>query len=307
MTAPPGEALHYVVAPSEAGLRLDAFVVAKRPDLSRTAVQRFIAEGETLLNGRPARPGVRLDAGDSVLVRIPPPRPSTATPEDLPLVIAYEDDDLLVVNKPSDIAVHPAPGHDRGTLVNAVLHHRPDIAGVGGQVRPGIVHRLDKDTSGLVIVAKSDLAHRDLAAQLKARTVEKTYLAIVDGRPDLLSAAIEAPIGRDPRNRRRMAVTQTGRPARTAYRTLERLAGATLLEVSPETGRTHQIRVHLASVGHPVLGDALYGRASPHIGRQALHALRLRFRSPSTGSEIEVEALPPPDFERALEALRGAG
>ncbi|HWO94100.1 MAG TPA: RluA family pseudouridine synthase [Dehalococcoidia bacterium] len=277
----------------------------RRSDLSRMAVQRLIREGNVLVNGHAAKASLRLEAGDRVALYVPPPRPVLLEAEALPLVVRYEDDDLLVIDKPAGIAVHPAPGHERGTLVNALLHLVPDLAGVGGELRPGIVHRLDKDTSGLIIVAKHDAAHRSLAAQMKAREVAKTYLAIVEGHPVPPEARIDAPIGRHARDRKRMAIVAGGREARTTYRVLESFTEAALLEIGLETGRTHQIRVHLASVGHPVLGDRLYGRPSPLIGRQALHASRLRFRSPSTGREIDVRCDMPVDMRDALAALRG--
>jgi len=311
MTASPAaraDAAVLIVSTADAGARLDAFVTAQRPELSRTAVQRLVGDGDVLVNGRRAKAGARLSPNDEVLVRIPPPRPTGLQAEAIDLAIVYEDDDLLVVDKPPGMPVHPSAGHDHGTLVNAVLHLRPGIAGVGGEMRPGIVHRLDKDTSGLVIVAKHDAAHRHLSAQLKAREVEKTYHAIVEGRPKPTEATIDAPIGRDPRHRKRMAVVaHGGREARTRYRVLEAFDGATLLEANPETGRTHQIRVHLAAVGHPIIGDVLYGRPSPVIGRQALHALRLRFRSPTTGADISVEAPLPTDLAAAIDQLRKRG
>ena len=288
----------------DAGSRVDAFVAARLPTLSRSAAQRLIDEGQVRLNGRVCRQSERVTVGDRVEVRVPPPRPAETAAEALPLAILYEDDDLLVVNKQAGMAVHPSPGHAGGTLVNAVLYHRPNIAGVGGVVRPGIVHRLDKDTSGLVIVAKHDGAHRNLAQQLKDRVVEKTYLALVRGCPEPAQAVIDAPIGRDPRHRQRMGVVPGGREARTAYTVRERFAAAALVEARLETGRTHQIRVHFAGIGHAIVGDRVYGEASPLIGRQALHAWRLRFRSPSTGEVIAVEAPPADDFAMALRSLR---
>ncbi len=288
----------------DTGARVDAFVASRLGALSRSAAQRLIDEGQVRLNGRVCRRSERVTVGDRIEVRVPPPRPSDVAAEALPVDIVYEDDDLLVVNKPAGMAVHPSPGHAGGTLVNAVLYHRPDIAGVGGVVRPGIVHRLDKDTSGLVIVAKHDVAHRHLAHQLKDRAVEKTYLALVRGYPEPAQAVIDAPIGRDGRHRQRMAVVPGGRVARTGYTVREWFGeGAALVEAHPETGRTHQIRVHFAVIGHAILGDRVYGEASGLIGRQALHAWRLRFRSPTTGETIAVEALLPEDFAGALRSL----
>lgn len=237
-------------------------------------------------------------------VRIPSPQPVAVEPEAIPLRIVYEDADLLVVDKPAGLTVHPAPGHARHTLVNALLAHCSDLSGVGGVLRPGIVHRLDKDTSGLLFVAKNDRAHAGLSRQLKERSVEKAYLALVRGRLEQAEGVIEGAIGRDPRNRRRMAVVEGGRPARTAYRVREYLDGMTLVEVMPSTGRTHQIRVHFAAAGHPIVGDALYGKPSDLIGRQFLHAYRLAFRHPADGRAIELESPLPADLEQALRRAR---
>jgi len=237
-------------------------------------------------------------------VRIPPPQPLDVEPEAIPLRIVYEDEDLLVVDKPAGLTVHPAPGHARHTLVNALLAHCGDLSGVGGVLRPGIVHRLDKDTSGLLLVAKNDRAHAGLSRQLKERTVEKGYLALVRGRIEQPEGVIEGAIGRDPRNRKRMAIVEGGRPARTAYRVREYLDGMTLVEVAPSTGRTHQIRVHFAAAGHPIVGDALYGKPSSLVGRQFLHAYRLAFRHPADGRAVAFESPLPADLEEALRLAR---
>ncbi len=251
--------------------------------------------------------GVKLEGGERVRVTVPPPEPARPEPEPIPLRIVYEDDDLLVVDKPAGLAVHPSPGHSSHTLVNAVLAHCPNLSGVGGQRRPGIVHRLDKDTSGLIIVAKNDAAHLSLSRQLKERRVEKTYVALVEGRlaPE---GTIDAPIARDPRHRKRMAVVEGGREARTRYRLLRPVDGCSLAEVRPETGRTHQIRVHFASIGHPLVGDTVYGRRkedSP-VRRQFLHAQRLAFHHPRTGERLELEAPLPEDLLHALADLEAA-
>lgn len=288
-----------VVQEEEAG-RLDLYVARHSPDVSRSRAHRLIEDGLVTVNGRAAKPSRPLQRGDRVVVRLPPPLPLDLEPEAIPLSVVYEDDDLLVVDKPAGLAVHPGAGRSRHTLVNALLARCPDLAGVGGVLRPGIVHRLDKDTSGLLLVAKNDRAHAALSRQLKERTVEKGYLALVTGRLEPGEGVIEGAIGRDPRNRKRMAVVEGGRPARTAYRVRERLRDCTFVEVTPSTGRTHQIRVHLAAVGHPVVGDAVYGRPSALVGRQFLHACRLGFRHPADGRPLLFESPLPPDLQQAL-------
>lgn len=287
------------------GERLDVFLVTRTEGISRSRAQRLVADGLVTVNGSPARAGLRLRAGDRVLVRLPPPPPTELVPEPLPLTVLYEDEELLVVDKPAGLAVHPAPGHPRGTLAHALLAHRPQLARVGEALRPGIVHRLDRDTSGVMVVAKTEEARVELMRQLAERSVRKTYLALVRGVPQSPEGVIEAPIGRDPRHRQRMAVVEGGKEARTRYQVRERFAGAALLEVHPETGRTHQVRVHLAAIGHPVVGDPVYGRRSELVPRQFLHAARLRLRLPSTGEEREFEAPLPPELEAALARLRG--
>lgn len=295
------------------GERLDQFVARVVPELSRARVQRLIDEGLVTVEGRLAKPARRLASGERVAVIVPAPEPVTIEPEALPLRIVYEDADLLVVDKPAGMPVHPGPGHLKGTLVNAVLAHCPDLSGVGGALRPGIVHRLDKDTSGLIIVAKNDRAHQALQRQLKERAVEKRYLALVRGdlRPD--EGVIDAPIARDPRYRKRMAVVPGGRDAVTRWRVLERYIGPgsgepryTLVEARPITGRTHQIRVHFASFRHPLVGDALYGRRSAIVGRQFLHAAGIAFAHPATGERLEFESPLPDDLREALRTLRPA-
>jgi 23S rRNA pseudouridine1911/1915/1917 synthase len=287
-----------------AGERLDVFL-ARAAAISRAAAQRLIAEGAVSASGVPRRrPAERLQAGERLEVRLPPPRPSAPEPEAVPLRIVYEDDHLLVIDKPAGMTVHPAPGHARGTLVNAVLAHCPDLPGIGGVQRPGIVHRLDKDTSGLIVVAKSEAAHRVLASQLKERRVEKTYLALVQGRLEPAAAVIDAPIGRDPSNRRRMAIVRAGgREARTAYVVRASYPDHTLVEARPETGRTHQVRVHFASLGRPLAGDVLYGGCRDLAPRQFLHAWRLRFRHPVDGRELSFEAPLPADLEGVIAEL----
>ncbi len=298
-----------------AGERIDKYLASRLPNRSRAEVQRWIRARLVLVNGEPIKASYRLEAGDGIQIEIPPQESYPVRPESIPLDVRYEDDDLLVVNKPAGMVTHPAPGHMSGTLVNALLHYLPNLEGVGGVERPGIVHRLDKDTSGLLVVAKNDVAHRFLQEQFKGRTVEKRYTALVFGFLTPRRGRIEAPIGRDPRHRQRMAVVSAGkgREAATEYvvmgyycdeRTTRR-SPFTLVEVSPKTGRTHQIRVHLAYIGHPIVGDRVYGhRKQPlPLNRHFLHAGHLRFRRPSDGEWVEVQSELPDDLTRALGIL----
>ena len=294
------ERLEFLVA-AAAG-RLDRFL-AESCQLSRSRVQRLINQGRVWVNERPGKASQKLDPGDRVVAVLPPPPPTTLIPEDMPLDIVYEDDDLVVVDKPAGLLVHPAPGHPAGTLANALLAHCSLSAGTS--LRPGIVHRLDKDTSGLMAVAKNEAAHDFLSRQLKERTVMKGYLALVEGHLSPRQGAIEGAIGRDPRNRKRMAVVEGGREARTEYRVLDYMDGYTLVEARPQTGRTHQIRVHFAAVGHPVFGDPVYGHKSPLLGRQFLHAHRLGLRLPSSGEFREFASGLPPELEETLERISG--
>ena len=282
-----------------AGARLDKFVGDRCPELSRTHAQKLIAEGFITVNGRPAKPSLKLSVGDKIDISIPPESSGPLSPEDIPLKIVYEDADLLVVDKPPGLAVHPAPGHPSHTLVNAVLGYLPSLAD-DDFVRPGIVHRLDKDTSGLIIVARNRPAHENLSDQFKARSVSKSYIVLVKGRLSPESGVIEASIGRDSRNRQRMAVVAKGREARTEYRVLKYFKDYSLLEIRPRTGRTHQIRVHLAAIGFPVVGDSVYGVVSPLLSRQFLHAGRLGFNLPSTGKPVEFTSPLPADLQKAL-------
>jgi 23S rRNA pseudouridine1911/1915/1917 synthase len=312
---PPDERRTHTVP--EDGPRLDRYLAETWPDLSRSRLQRLIADGLVCVNIAPVRASYKVRVGDLISVRIPSPSPLAVSPEDIPLRVIYEDQDLVVVDKPAGLVVHPAPGHPSGTLVNALLAHCPDLAGIGGVERPGIVHRLDKDTSGLMVVAKNERAHQSLTGQIKERTVTKRYLALVHGDLRPPQGIIDAPIGRDPRNRQRMAVVSDGRAASSAYMTLQRLGPYSLLEVRIHTGRTHQIRVHLAHVGHPVVGDAVYGRkdkgAAGHSGgqllsRQFLHAAVLGFRLPSTDEYREFRCDLPADLQAVAERLAvGAG
>jgi len=288
-----------------AGERLDAFLARCLPELSRTHLKRLIESGFVTIDGRVPKASEKTQAGLEVTVKVPPPEELSLEPEAIPLTIVYQDGDLIVVDKPAGLTVHPAPGHPSGTLVNALLAACPDLQGISGTLRPGIVHRLDKDTSGLLVVAKNDRAMRSLQSQLTERSVHKTYLALVHGVPKPREGQIEAPIGRSTRNRKKMAVVDNGRESTTRYRVREELPGGlALLEVEPVTGRTHQIRVHLAAIGHPVFGDPLYGRTSELLGRQFLHAWKLAFRMPVGGREVEFESPLPPDLRVVLERLR---
>ncbi len=275
------------------------------PELTRTQGQKLIAGGYVNVNGLPAKSGLKLTAGDRVTVTIPPPPPSDLVAEDIRLNIVYEDNDLMVIDKPAGMTVHPAPGHPGGTLANAILSHLSYIPDAG-DLRPGIVHRLDRDTSGLIIVAKHVVAHANLAAQFKSRSVAKVYQALVKGRLAPETGAIEAPIGRDTSDRKRMAVVGEGegRSARTKYRVLKYVGNYSLLEVILETGRTHQIRVHLAAIGFPVVGDAVYGSKSPYIDRQFLHAALIGFNLPSNGERVEFKSELPADLKKALDGIR---
>jgi 23S rRNA pseudouridine1911/1915/1917 synthase len=292
-----------------AGERLDRALTEALGDLSRTQVQRLVEDGLVWVDGEVAgKAGLKLAGGERVVVRRPAPAPSRLEPEEIPLSIVYEDSDLMVVDKPAGMIVHPSAGHMRGTLAHAVLGHDPRIEGVGFEQRPGIVHRLDKETSGLIVVAKNDRAHRDLQRQFKARTVEKTYLALLDGRPPTDRGRIEAPIGRDPRDRKRMGVVplDLGREAVTEYRVLEKFQAHTLVEARPRTGRTHQIRVHFAFLGCPVAGDTVYGRkrSTVPLRRHFLHAAWLAFDLPGGRGRRTFEAPLPSELEAALADLR---
>jgi 23S rRNA pseudouridine1911/1915/1917 synthase len=285
------------------GVRLDKYASEQYLELSRSHIQKLIADGYITVNDRVARAGLKLSIGDRVKIVLPPPVVSSLSPEDMLLSIIYENEDLLVIDKPAGLIVHPAPGYPSHTLVNAILSHVPQLVDIGDSLRPGVVHRLDKDTSGVIIVAKNSLAQANLADQFKHHSVLKAYLVLVKGRLTPKSGIIEASIGRDPNNRKRMAVVTRGRQARTEYRVLKYIRKYTLLEVRPKTGRTHQIRVHLAAVGYPVVGDTTYGVKSVHLSRQFLHACRLGFRLPSDGEYVEFTSKLPPDLMYALKEI----
>ncbi len=290
----------------ESGQRLDKYIAQEVPTLSRATVQKLIKGAHITVNAELSKASYRVQTGDVIHVRVPVVEPVVVRPEQAPLDIVYEDDDLIVVNKPAGMVVHPAYGHQAGTLVNALLAHCPALADEGQNERPGIVHRLDKDTSGLIIVAKNESSRRHLQGQFKRREVKKVYLALVEGQLTPRRGAIEAPIGRDRRQRKRMAVVREGRAACTAYRVVEYFANHTLLEVEPKTGRTHQIRVHLAFIGHPVVGDAVYGfrKQRLKVPRQFLHASYLGFRRPSDDQYLELQVSLPPDLRQVWDKLR---
>jgi 23S rRNA pseudouridine1911/1915/1917 synthase len=293
----------YSFIADEPGIRLDKYVCHQLAELSRTRIQKLIADGYITVNDQVVKAGLKLNIGDRLKVIIPPTPPSQLVPEAMPLNIIYEDDDLLAIDKPAGLTVHPAPGHPAHTLVNAILARFPHLADISDSLRPGIVHRLDRDTSGVMVVAKNSLTQADLAEQFKARSVVKAYLVLVKGRLTPENGIIEAPIGRDPRNRKRMAVVTGGREARTEYRVIRYIDDYTLLEVMPETGRTHQIRVHLSAIGFPVVGDKVYGVKSAYLSRQFIHASRLGFKLPSTGEYMEFKSELPPDLAQALEDI----
>jgi len=287
------------------GTRLDKYVSEHYPELSRTQIQKLIGDGYIKVNNRVAKAGLKLNIGDRLTISPPPPPLTSLLPEAIPLSILYEDDDLLVIDKPAGLAVHPAPGHSAHTLVNAILSHLSSLPDTGDWRRPGIVHRLDKDTSGVMLVAKNGAAYLNLSSQFKARSVEKTYLVLVRGQLTPEDGIIEANIGRDRHHRERMAVVaqDKGREARTNFHVVDYIRKYTLLEVKPETGRTHQIRVHLAAIGYPVVGDKVYGVKSPHLSRQFVHAHRLGFKLPATGQYVEFTSPLPPDLAQALEDI----
>jgi 23S rRNA pseudouridine1911/1915/1917 synthase len=301
---------HYVAEPEDEQARIDVFLADQSPELSRSRIQKLIAAGLVSVNGQAVRSSYRLKAGDRVYLEVPEPEAPRIDPEDIPLDIYFEDPDVVVVNKPRGLVVHPAVGHYSGTLVNALLYHCRDLSSINGMLRPGIVHRLDRDTSGLLMVAKNNAAHLALAEQLQNRTVLRRYTALVHGCPRHESGTVEAPIGRHPRDRQRMAVNyRSGRQARTHYRVLRRLGNLALLELTLDTGRTHQIRVHMSYLGHPLVGDLKYGHARPEMGLsgQFLHAGTLGFTHPRTGERMVFEAPLPAELAAVLDRLMKNG
>jgi 23S rRNA pseudouridine1911/1915/1917 synthase len=303
-------------APSEAGQRLDLFLARRLPDLSRSRIQQLIRDGRVTAGGRAAKASERVRASLDIGISIPPPAPPDPEPEALPLAILYDDPDIVVIDKPAGVVVHPAPGHARGTIVNALLHHVGGLSGVGGRARPGIVHRLDRGTSGVMIVAKHDAAHRDLARQFHDRTVRKEYVALVWG-PMRPGTRLDQPIGRDPHARQRMSTrARRARPAVTEVQSVEPIGAVSYVRVTIGTGRTHQIRVHLSEAGHPIAGDATYHgvrrklpaalAALARLDRPFLHAARLEVAHPSDHRRLVFEAPLPPDLASVLDAIRAA-
>ncbi len=306
-------------APDIDGMRLDRALAATYPEHSRSFVARLIEDGRVSIDGRiVTKPSLRVSAGASVDVAVPPPAAATAISQDIPLAVLFEDNDLVVVDKPAGLVVHPAAGHSDGTLVNALLFHVRDLSGVGGELRPGIVHRLDKDTSGVMVIAKNDEAHRALTAAWNSDRVRKEYLAIVYGTPSPARGTIDAPVGRDPRERKRMAVVPGGRAAITEYEVVEPLRYVSLVRCRLRTGRTHQIRVHMKHIGHPIVGDPVYSgpqwrgipekrvqKAIAGLHRQALHAARISFPHPRSGLVVTFEADLPRDLDVLVAGFRG--
>ena len=294
------------VNPENAGERLDAFLAEQLEDVTRSAAAKLCAGGSVTREGKPLAKNYRLTGGETIDVVLPDPEPMDAVAQDIPLDVVYEDADVIVVNKPKGLVVHPAPGHPDGTLVNALLHHCGDsLSGIGGALRPGIVHRIDRDTSGLIIAAKNDYAHQHLSAQLQDHSLARTYECVVVGNLKADSGTVDAPIGRHPVDRKKMAVVSNGRPAITHWEVIARYPGYTHVRCKLETGRTHQIRVHMAHIGHPILGDTVYGakKAVPGLQGQCLHAVGLRFIHPRTGEVVECSCPLPEEFREVLRKL----
>lgn len=305
-----GSLLEFLVQAGEE--RLDKYLVTCLPEFSRSRLQGLIRDNQVLVDGQVVtKTSHILNRGQKVVVTIPEPEPVGLIPEEIPLDVIFESDDLMIINKPAGMVVHPGAGHKTGTLVHAALAHAPELEGIGGELRPGVVHRLDKDTSGLILVAKNDRSHRWLQEQFRLRRVRKVYLALVDGTPPTPTGRIEAPIGRDPAHRRKMAVTtlQKGREAVTEYQTVETYAHHTLIEAHPLTGRTHQIRLHMAFLGCPIVADSLYGRRKPSLPleRHFLHATRLTIMLPGQMEEQTFTAPLPADLEKIIQQLRTHG
>jgi 23S rRNA pseudouridine1911/1915/1917 synthase len=284
------------------GIRLDKYLARALPQFSRSYLQKLIEQGYILVNGQRTKASQILNKTDRITIELPP-SPAYPLAEPIPLLIVYEDKDILVIDKPAGLTVHPSPGHPSHTLVNAVLAHCPQLTKSNDLIRPGIIHRLDKDTSGLIIIAKNDFARQYLVNQFKTHAITKGYLVLVKGRLSPEQGVIDAPIRRDPHNRQRMAVVATGKEASTQYQVRKYLGNYTLLEVTPRTGRTHQIRVHLSAIGYPVVGDSVYGIKSTYINRQFIHAYRLGFRLPSTDEYQEFTCSLPADLKQALEFI----
>jgi 23S rRNA pseudouridine1911/1915/1917 synthase len=291
--------LNFIVESS--GVRLDKFLSSKA-NLPRTYIQKLIKEGKVAVDGQNAKASLKLNAGSKIFLLLPPL--TNLIPEDVSLTIIYEDDDVLVIDKPAGLSVHPAPGHESGTLVNALLSHYPDLADVGDALRPGIVHRLDKDASGLMMVAKNEIAQQNLSEQFKEHLVVKKYLALIEGHLTSKQGLIEAPIGCHPRHRKKMAVVSGGKESRTRFQVLDFIGDYTFVEVVTETGRTHQIRVHFSAIGHPVFGDSVYGKKSPLLSRLFLHACYLGFSLPKNGDFVNFHSELPSELRKLIQELK---
>lgn len=299
------ESLIIIEEPSDAGIRIDKFLASAIPDKSRSHYQKAIDNGLVLVNGKTVKSKYQTRLGDEILISVEPVKEIDILPEDIPIDILYEDDDVIVVNKPKGMVVHPAPGHYSGTLVNALMFHCKDsLSGINGEIRPGIVHRIDMNTTGSLLVCKNDKAHNNIAAQIKVHSVNRIYKGIVIGNFKDEEGTINAPIGRNPKDRKKMAVVPNGREAITHYTVLEQFKGYSYVQFKLETGRTHQIRVHMAHIGHPLLGDDIYGKAVKNLEGQTLHAQTLGFKQPTNGEYIEVNAPLPLYFEELLAKYR---
>ena len=294
----------------EENIRLDSYIAGKYKDLSRTMIQKLIENGEILVNGQKKKISYKVNINDKISINIPEPEKTDLKPQNIPLEVIYEDNDIIVVNKPKGMVVHPANGNPDGTLVNAIMAiSKNSLSGIGGKIRPGIVHRLDKDTSGIIIVAKNDKAHINLSKQIKDREVKKIYIALVKGAVNENEATIDMPIGRSTKDRKKMAVRKDAKQAITHFKVLKRYLNYTLLEVKIDTGRTHQIRVHMAEIGHPVVGDIVYSKGKNEFGvvGQMLHAKSLDFTHPTTGKKMHLEAELPQYFKEVIEKLDKEG
>lgn len=299
------ESLIVIEEPSDAGIRIDKFLASAIPDKSRSHYQKAIDNGLVLVNGKTVKSKYQTRLGDEIVISIEPVKEIDILPEDIPIDILYEDNDVIVINKPKGMVVHPAPGHYSGTLVNALMYHCKDsLSGINGEIRPGIVHRIDMNTTGSLLVCKNDKAHNDIAAQIKVHSVNRIYKGIVIGNFKEEEGTVDAPIGRNPKDRKKMAVVPNGREAVTHFSVLEQFKGYSYVQFKLETGRTHQIRVHMAHIGHPLLGDDVYGKPVKNLEGQTLHAQTLGFKQPTTGEYVEVNAPLPSYFEELLNKYR---
>lgn len=299
-----------IVKKEDVGIRIDKYISLQKPEISRANVQKMIENGDILVNDKKEKDSYKVQENDEIKINFEPPKESHLEPENIPLDIVYEDDDIVVVNKQKGLVVHPGNGNPNGTLVNAIMAHCKDsLSGIGGEIRPGIVHRIDKDTSGLLIIAKNDFAHLNLSEQIKNHEVKKTYLALVRGRIKEQEATINMPIARDEKNRIKMAVDKDGKPAITHFKVLKKYENYTFIEVNIETGRTHQIRVHMSKIGFPLVGDDTYSNGKNPFGvkGQMLHSYRLEFKHPRTGKTLNLEAELPEYFKEVLEKLDKEG